>query len=498
MGAYWKTILFAFCISILFVSEGLAGHSLETPYVSTWSRAEMFRALEKEFHAARDFSPSDAAYKLQLFTVEGLGILTEIEKDGGNFSINNLYKLEDVQFRMAALAAAYKELIPAVVKFTGKARVEVMRQAHSWPLERGDLREALYRVIYGGRTAIEEAIIQGDAEVPPLLRLDDIPSRTPRVLVKGVRFHSGDILVSGAGDVMSILTDRSSNFPGGFSHVAILHVDPDSGEATVIEAIPEKGVIETPLDLFLTGHRNRVLLLRLRPDYLALQRSPMVPHSAAAFMLSKVRGKSIPYDFAMDTGEIDRYFGAELVYRAYQGAGVDLWTARSGISSPGAASWLRLLGIRDINIILPSDLQFNPGLAPVAEWRSTGSLRDRRYESAVFDALLNGAEKGDRLGYPLYKLPGAVLLKVWSMVQKIRGGKPDIPEGIGAVTALRLTSLSEVILPRLKEDVKNTATNHRRAKGYEPTYRELYEMALNALSYRREQLSPALKSPTAK
>ena len=96
----------------------------------------------------------------------------------------------------------------------------------------------------GNRAALEEAMLQAPADALPKLSVcDDEPSTTPVVSIQGVRVHSGDILASRGAAPTSALIARGSDFPGNFSHIALVHVDAATAKVSVVEALIEKGVV---------------------------------------------------------------------------------------------------------------------------------------------------------------------------------------------------------------------------------------------------------------
>ena len=75
----------------------------------------------------------------------------------------------------------------------------------------------IYRLIYGGRTAIEEIILQTpDLALPDLFIENNEPASTPSAEILGVKIHSGDILVSRGGAPTSALIARGMTIPAIF------------------------------------------------------------------------------------------------------------------------------------------------------------------------------------------------------------------------------------------------------------------------------------------
>ena len=157
-----------------------------------------------------------------------------------------------------------------------------------------------------------------------------------------------------------LLADRlRQRLPGNFSHAALLYVDENTGVASVIEALIERGLVVTPLEEFVRETRLRLMVLRLRPDLPALVSDPQLPHRAAVGAFAQARKGHTPYDFTMDFRDHDRQFCAEVISSAYARCGVRLWTAMTSISSPTLVAWLSSLGVRHFETQEPSDLEFN-------------------------------------------------------------------------------------------------------------------------------------------
>lgn len=460
-----------------------------------WNRAQSFERLEEDFRASRATSLEQTQRIVDQLLGDGRLALGRIEVHDGAVPLEALARLESIQFSLAAYAAAHRPLLPDALEFIREARLSVMHAARDWPTSRADVHAALYRVLAGGRAAIEEALIQAGVDaLPALVQLEEIASATPWTEVRGVRVHSGDILLSRGGAPTSALIARGNDFPGSFSHAALVHVAP-TGEATVIEALIERGTVLSSAEDYLEAKKLRILLLRPRPYLPALVRDPLAPHKAATAMLMQVREAAARYDFSMDWQDPERFFCSEVPYHAYRSVGIDLWAVRSDMSDPGLVNWLASLGVRHFTTLVPSDLEYDPRLGAVAEWRDVSMLREHRFDDVTVDVLLEGADQGDRLGYAWYHLPIARLVKAWSGVDTFLGGVPTIPEGMSASTALRVEALSHRIHPAVRAAIEVRAADFRRANGYEAPYWALVEAGRQALTELRPRLEPALYRP---
>ncbi|MGD8698100.1 MAG: YiiX/YebB-like N1pC/P60 family cysteine hydrolase [Gemmatimonadales bacterium] len=465
------------------------------PQPFRWDRDQLFERLEGVFLDSRIAPLEVTQATFDRLEGEGRATLAQIEAGGGAVRLEALSRLETIQFGLAAHAAARASLLSRAQKFINNTRISVMRSAQAWPTDRPDVHTALYRVVLGGRSAIEEALVQAGPEVlPALVHLEEVPSASPWIEVEGVRVHSGDILLSRGGAPTSALIARGNDFPGSFSHAALVHVS-ESGEATVIEALIERGAVLSSVTGYLEAKKLRILLLRPRPDLRVLQLDPLAPHKAAASMLAQVRKSAVRYDFAMDWQDPEKFFCSEVPYHAYRGVGIDLWAVQSSMSEPGLVHWLASLGVRHFTTLVPSDLEYDPRLAAVAEWRDISMLRQHRLDDVTIDVLLEGADAGDRLGYAWYHLPAARLLKAWSNVEALLSGAPTIPQGMSASVALRVDALAHRVHPVLRGAIEEKAAAFFEENGYEAPYWVLVEAGRQALDELRPSLAPALHRP---
>jgi len=446
-----------------------------------WDRDELFDALENDFAASR--------------TADANILVTEIDEalellDSDEFPVEPLSRLEHLQFRLAATAAAEPTHLSIMQSTVYDVRRKVLAAAASWRTSEREVHSRIYRVLYGGRAAREEALIQaGDSSSSA--SLPGVFSETPSAEVHHVRVHSGDVVLTRGGAPTSALIARGNDFPGNFSHAALIHVD-EAGTASVIESLIEHGLVVSTLEDFLRDKKLRILLLRPRPTLDALAEDPMAPHRAATTWLARARSGDLGYDFAMDWSDDDDVFCSEVVYHAYREVGVELWRYRSTISSRGLVTWLGLLGVRNFVTLVPSDLEYDPQLALVAEWHDPEELRRDRRDNAIVDALLEEADRGATLGYAWYELPAARALKAWSLVVSFFGGTPTIPDGMSGATAARVNGLRQQIFAPLRVAVEKAEASFRDQHGYEAPYWQLVPLAREAIARHRDAMAPAL------
>lgn len=450
-----------------------------------WDRDAFWRALEREFAAVRAAGCDSAAFAATL-DVNGLSrYLATMDRDSLGPDAPVLDAFEGVLFALGPVVAACPARLREVVALEGRMRDAVKRQSRHWDVSGLPARRRLYRALYGGRAMVEELQLNHPDSVAALYLGPDVPSATPSIVVQGVRIHSGDLLVSRGGYPTSALIARGNDYPGNFSHVALVYVDSATGAATTIESHIEVGVLVATPEQYLADKKLRILVLRLRADLPAIAADPLLPHRAAAALLARARAGHIAYDFAMDYADPSKLFCSEVAAAAYRAEGITLWTGLSTISARGLRNWLAAFGVRHFETEEPSDLEYDPQLAVVAEWRDPAELFRDHVDNAVIDAMLEGAERGDALPYPWYDLPLARLVKAYSWVLERFGKVGPVPEGMSATAALRNRAFT-ARQRALAGEVREAARRYAAEQGYPPPYWVLLDLARTAVrSYGR-------------
>ncbi len=446
------------------------------PFV--WDRDAYWTALAARFTAARA-AGCDAARpqaRRDLSAVETL--LGDLERSEAGPDAPELDSLERAFFEAGPLVAC-PDLVAGYVALQSRLRAAVKDRSIGWDMASPVTRARLYRLLYGSRAAVEEVVLQQPGAAPARGPRRGVPSAAPSAIVQGVRVHSGDLLVSRGGAPTSALIARGNDYPGNFSHVALVHVDSATGTASAVEAHIETGVSIAGAEAYLRDRKLRILVLRLRPDLPALRRDPLLPHRAAARALARAASGHVAYDFAMDYTDPSKLFCSEVASSVYGELGVTLWTGLSTISGAGLRRWLAAFGVRRFETQEPSDLEYDPNLVVVAEWRDPASLAADHVDNAVVDAMLEGAERGDALDLPWHRLPLARLAKAYSWLALKAGGTGPVPEGMSASAALRHQAFS-ARQRRLAAAVAERAEAHRREQGYAAPYWTLLRFAREA------------------
>ena len=441
----------------------------------TWNRDDYWRSLEAAFNAAvrEGCTAGDSLARSRMRSLTRWA--TDLETIRVPAQAQVLDSLTLTFFELGPHIAACPAQVQEYILISSRIRQGIKQQSQEWDVTASDVRSRLYRSLYGMRAAVEEVMLHHPQGLPSLLIGRDEPSATPSTMVQGVEVHSGDILISRGGYPTSALIARGNDYPGNFSHIALVHVD-SAGRASTIEAHIERGVAIATAEEYLADKKLRIMVLRLRRDHPALATDSMLPHTAATRAIERARRERIPYDFAMNYRDPAQLFCSEVASAAYNEVNLKLWMGISTISNPGLRRWLASFGVENFETQEPSDLEYDPQMVVVAEWRDPGTLFADHIDNAVIDAMLEGAERGDRLDYPWYQLPLVRLAKGYSLVMGRFGRIGPVPAGMSATAALR-NKVFSARQRRLAGEVRVTADSLANAQGYPPPYWRLLDLA---------------------
>jgi hypothetical protein len=460
--------------------------STSTPFTAApanafaWNMDDHWLALEQVFQEARTMPAASRDSLIKNSIQQAEVILADLQRDSlVPYNDARYAALLQHFFAMAPRFAAAKESA-WLTTYYNTTRAQIKKHAQRWNLHDEAQRAMLYRLLYGLRAGMEEVLLQADTiAFDPVQRVTYEPSSTPSTLLQGIQVHSGDLLVSRGGAEVSAFISRGNDYPGNFSHVALLYIDEKTNTPYFIEAHIEKGVAVATASDYLRDRKLRFMVLRPRADLAQLQHNPMLPHQAAALALEQTSMRHIPYDFKMNFHDSTAMFCSEVGSFAYKKYGVELWQASSTISAQGTADWLNAFGVENFVTQMPSDLEYDPQLSIVAEWCDPQTLLKDHIDNAVMDALLERANEGLDIGYNLWLLPPARIVKGFSMLQNALGIPGIIPEGMSATRGLKNNAFVALYAEtRLKTEA--SINRFMNVNGYRPPYWQMVSMARQA------------------
>jgi len=435
-----------------------------------WNSDSLWNELERRFSDARtkecDSLSVDISSSLDLLRLK----INQIKEQPYIASDPIFIDILNLIFHTAPLIGACPDHSVQFFDLISQMREAVKKQSIDWDFDQLLVRNQLYRLIYGARATVEEIMLQTDNDsLFTQIVIMKEPSVTPSTNFMGIEIHSGDILVSRGGAPTSALISRGSDYPGNFSHIALVYVDPETNIPSIIESHIEIGVAVSSLENYINDKKLRIMVLRLRSDLPIIKSDPMIPHKAAAKSLARVRNDHIPYDFEMDYKNDDKLFCSEVASTEYRKLGIELWKGESTISSKGTAEILAGFGVENFVTQEPSDLEYDPKVSVVAEWRDPETLYKDHVDNAVVDAILEWKEKGNDIEINYYLLPIYKFVKLYSTILNQVNLVGPIPEGMSATSALRHEGFNS-LHDDIKSYVLTKAEEFKSEKNYTAPY----------------------------
>lgn len=475
-------ILLAALYLVLLVPDGKRKAPAVKPgqQAFAWNKDSLWAKLENDFKEARILEPAQLDSLTTALKNAATTQFNRMQETPQLASSRQIDSLQHSFFLLAPLIAADPSELNWYVRYYNQLRSYIKDQsAQEW---KSISRNKIYSSLYGMRAAIEEAILQSDSQhLPAAMLVKDELSVTPAAKIFDITVHSGDILVSRGGAEVSALISRSNDYPGNFSHIALLYVDEKTKQPYLIEAHIEKGVAIASVEEYEKDKKLRFMVMRPRADLPAIIANPILPHLAAKKMYEESLTRHIPYDFKMNYKDSSAMFCSEVASYTYGKNGLMLWPSLSTISSSGVVNWLHDFGVENFITQMPSDLEYDPQLSVVAEWRDPETLFKDHVDNAVMDALLEKANEGIMVGYDHWKLPFVRIVKGWCMIKNLFGKQGIIPEGMSATTALKNQRLVEMN-KKIKDEVLVMTEAFRSSNQYRPPYWQLVNFARKAVS----------------
>lgn len=455
-------------------SINIATEGNSTPFI--WNQDDRWNELEDQFKLVRDNSEMIIEESVSVNIISMNEILSDLKEDSFSADDERLETLLNLFFETAPFIAAQEVQEPDFFEIYDETRRVMKSASINWDVDDLETRISLYKVMFGMRATTEEVLLQSKEEIEPVIYVTDESSATPSTELFGIKVHSGDLLVSRGGAEVSALISRGNDFPGNFSHVALIYVEEGTNTAYLIEAHIERGVAIASAEEYMNDGKQRFMVLRPRADLPELIAEPMLPHLAAKDVFNEVNARHIPYDFKMDFYDSEKMFCSEVGSYAYKNRGIKLWESESTISSNGVVTLLNTFGVENFVTQMPSDLEYDPKLSVVAEWRDTEALYEDHLYNAVIDAMLECAELEVEIDVNHFMLPAVRLVKGYSVIQNWMDSEGPVPEGMNATQALKSDAFiqrHEYLKMITDEEIQEFNAN----ENYLPPYWEMFRIA---------------------
>lgn len=448
------------------------------PFV--WNQDALWQQMETQFKNAKQLPPSELDAAIDSLKKTAEKNLQFIQHQLLPVTDSNYTAINNTVFNLASLIAAKPDEVVWLTNYYDSVRNTIKIQSQQWEVKDVAVKNAMYKLLYGMRAAVEEVLLQSDSvHVSPVMLVQQEKSVTPATNIFGIEVHSGDMLVSRGGAEVSALISRGNDYPGNFSHVALIYIDEKTNTPYLIEAHIEKGVAVSSVAQYVKDKKLRFMVLRLRSDLPAMKNNPMLPQQAAQAVYDEGLSRHIPYDFKMNFYDSAAMFCSEVASYAYRRKGIQLWQNISTISSQGVVNWLHDFGVENFVTQMPSDLEYDPQLAVVAEWRDLETLYKDHIDNAVMDALLEKANSGVKIEYNIWQLPFVRIVKGYCWIKNQFWKPAIIPEGMSATRALKNQTFV-AMHTAVKNKVSKMAEDFIVQNGYRPPYWQLVKFAAAA------------------
>lgn len=232
------------------------------------------------------------------------------------------------------------------------------------------------------RTAHAQRRLAADRYAPP-----QDGSSLAKALPPGFAFAAGDIiLLLRAPGLVGAAVSQIGEYPGFFSHAAIVGHDPGWNTLDVIESVLDDGVRTVPLQEWLAATPFvRMAVYRHRDAALAKRAASAAYADATARM-----AEDLYYDIALRLDDPERLYCTEVIRRAYAAAAPFAPPVPVRLSTVGALVEtfpLTALGAAESQVFLADDIEFDPRFEPVLELRAPAVIAGNAATERVFREL---------------------------------------------------------------------------------------------------------------
>ncbi len=282
---------------------------------------------------------------------------------------------------------------------------------------------------------------------------------------KSFHLKSGDILLVRSPIFVSAVISRAGDEDGQLSHGAMIYVD-TKGKAYVMEALIKSGTIITPYEEWRkTNHHSRALLFRHNDEVLAKKSALRI---YKVINDRKAANNLIPYDFAMNDSDTSQIYCAELIQYAFNLEGDhQIPTFHTSFKSFHNHTFLNELSVRKEDVFAPGDLEIEPYINLVAEWRNYDLTRQSRLQDVIQTKILYWmSEKDYYLKNTLKSIFGTNLALLGSKIGFMRDTIPlNMPYGF-INNIIKMNDLNSILENYLLDLEKKYLKNHGHSMDY--------------------------------
>jgi hypothetical protein len=287
-------------------------------------------------------------------------------------------------------------------------------------------------------------------------------------------FQSGDVIVVRGTIHNSAAIARIGDVDSQFSHAAMVYIDPNGGQY-VVEALIETGGSIDGLHGALSHDLGRAVVFRHKDADLAKRAAEHIYN-----YVKQTHGwfkPRIPYDFTMELDDYSKLFCSKLIRQAFDEASDGKYKLPTFPSrfEKGPRDFLDRIGVTADRSFAPGDLELEPEMQAIAEWRDFERTSHIRLQDFVMVKLFEWMEEK---GYT-FKEPPAL-----KIVSRLGRASAYIP--------WPFSSLLANVLPRVPMNMSRKAIAAIAMLHYtaEPLFKQLQELERRSIRRRGYPLHP--------
>jgi len=162
-GISSTTIVFLYFI-LLIPEENISitKRAQNQPFI--WNQDSLWFALETRFIKARQSGCDQLSVSINESLLSIHNLLDTISSHPLQPDDRQFFVLEDAMFRLAPLLSACQHRLTDYIELFSRLRYIVKSQSLGWNMNNVAARQTIYPLIYGGRAAVEEAMLQASQE----------------------------------------------------------------------------------------------------------------------------------------------------------------------------------------------------------------------------------------------------------------------------------------------------------------------------------------------
>ena len=207
-----------------------------------------------------------------------------------------------------------------------------------------------------------------------------------------VEIRSGDVMLVRGMLHNSAAIARIGDMDSQFSHICVIHIDPKTGQQSVVEALIEEGSIVNTWEHATHHGLGRAALFRHHDQALAARAAEAIFQHVSRSR--QAWANHIYYDFSMAIGSYKKLFCSKLVRLAFDKAsgGTYLLPTYNTRFEFKNRDFIEKIGVTAVDTFAPADIEIEPGFDLVAEWQDYRVTSRLRLQDLLMSKLFDWME----------------------------------------------------------------------------------------------------------